>query len=177
MLVHHELNADLRRAFLAGLGQENHVAVERHISPFQFQHCHEGSDDVIFVINGAPAIHIAAVSRCAKRRERPLPGIDIHDVGVAHNKERPLLAAALQPRNDIRPIRLESKHLGRYAFLLEHLAKVFGGGPLISWRVARIETQQRLVMLHRLVFKCLPINLLRILRENGGGSQHSEHNA
>ena len=49
MLVGHELDAEARAAFLAGFGQEDDVAVERHVQPLEHQHGHQAGDHVVFV--------------------------------------------------------------------------------------------------------------------------------
>ena len=62
VLVGHELDADARRALFARFGQEDHVAVERHVLPLQQQHRHERGDDVVLVVDRAAAVDIAAVA-------------------------------------------------------------------------------------------------------------------
>lgn len=121
VVVDHELRAHIRRAFFAGLGQEDHVPIERRVVPLQRQHEHQAGDQVVFVVDGAPAVDVSAVPRGAKRRVRPLRGIDRDDVGVTHHENGPLLAVALDARHDVRALRVFREHLVRNAFLVEYL--------------------------------------------------------
>ena len=59
-------------------------------------------DEVVLVVHGAAAVHVAAVAHGAERRVRPLRGVDGHHVGVAHDQDGPLLAVALDARDDVR---------------------------------------------------------------------------
>ncbi len=51
--VDQEVNADLRRAFLAGLGDEDHIAIQLHMTALEHQHDHEACGDDLFVVHGA----------------------------------------------------------------------------------------------------------------------------
>ena len=97
VLLRHEVDADRlgrRAALLARLRQKDHVAIERHLQPFQFQQDHQPGDDMRFVVERTARIDVPAVARRAERREFPLRGIHRDDVGVAHQQNRPLGAAS-----------------------------------------------------------------------------------
>ena len=59
--VGHELRADVRRAFLAGFGQQDHVAIERRLGAMQLQDEHQAGDQVVLVVDRAAAVDVAAV--------------------------------------------------------------------------------------------------------------------
>jgi hypothetical protein len=106
VVLDHVLDANARRPFLSGLGEKNHVTVERHVEPFQRQHRHQRGDDVVLVVDGAAAVDIAAVARSAERGERPLLGVDRDHVGMSHQEQRALGAIAFEPRNHVDAVRL-----------------------------------------------------------------------
>ena len=157
VVLHHELDAELRAGFLAGLGQEDHVAIERHVQPLQLQHHHQGGDDVVLVVDGAASVDVAAVARGRERRMRPLRGVDLDHVGVAHDEERPLLAVASQPRHEIGPRRIVGEALRLDALLLQDRLEVIDGRALVARRVARVEPQDGLEVSHRLRLEARPV--------------------
>src|SRR5207249_1123293 len=57
--------------------------------------------------------------------------------------QRPLLSVALQPSDDVRPIRIEGKDLRRDAVLVEHAFDVLGRRALL---LRRVEADERLVV-------------------------------
>ena len=61
-------------AFLARFGEEDDVAVERHIQPLEHQHRHQRGGDVVLVVDGAAAVDVAAIARRAE-------GGNVHFVG------------------------------------------------------------------------------------------------
>ena len=67
VLVDHELRADFGRAFLARLGQEDHVAIERGVRALQHQHQHQAGDQVVLVVDRAAAVDVAAGDVGAER--------------------------------------------------------------------------------------------------------------
>ena len=97
----------------------------------------------------AAAVDVAAVPRRAERRERPLRRIDVDDVGVRHQQQRTLRAASLEAGDQVQPVRLELEDLRRDAFAIEHLLEVLGGGSLVARRIARVDPEHRLKVLHR----------------------------
>ena len=87
---------------------------------------------------------MTAVARGAKRRVRPFLRVDVDDVGVAHDEDRPLGAAALEPREDVRTTRLERENLHRNTLGFEHFLQVLGGRLLVPWRIRRVHADERL---------------------------------
>ena len=67
--------------------------------------------EVVLVVDRAAAVDVAAVARRAERRELPLRRVDGDVVGVPHDEQRPLLAVALQPRDDVRAVGIEGEEL------------------------------------------------------------------
>ena len=100
-------------------GEEDDVAVERDVLPLEHQHHHQPGDEVVLVVHRAAAVDVAAVASRAERRMRPLLRVDVDDVGVAHDEERPLPATALEAGDDVRPVRLEREDLDRNALGVE----------------------------------------------------------
>jgi hypothetical protein len=56
----------------------------------------------------------------------------------------------LAVRDDVRPVRLERKHLHRDALGFEHLYQVVGGGLLVARRARRVHAHERLEVPQRL---------------------------
>ena len=75
---------------------------------------------------------------------RPLLRVDGDDIGVPHQQERPLLAVALDPHDEIRPLRIPGEHLIRNALLVEDLLQVLDRAHLVPRRTAGVELEQRL---------------------------------
>ena len=67
VVVDHELRADVGRAFLARLGQQDDVAVERGVGALQLQDQHQPGDEVVLVVDRAAAVDIAAVDAWRRR--------------------------------------------------------------------------------------------------------------
>ncbi len=167
VLVDHELRADVGRAFLARLGQEDHVAVERGAGALQHQHQHQAGDQVVLVVHGAAAVDVAARQiRAEWTVIDPLLRVDRDDVGVPHHENRPLLAVALDARDEVGAARVLGEHLVRDALLVEHLLHVLHRARLVARRVAGVDADQRLEMLQGLGFDRLPVD--RRLRARRG---------
>ena len=171
MLLRHELDADPRRALFSSLSKKNHIAVERHARALQQEHRHQRCGDVVFVVDGAAAIDVAAVARRAERRERPFRGVDVHGVGVPHQEQRSLLAVPFQPGDDIQPVRLELEDLRGDALAFEDLLEVLGCRPLVPRRIARIEPEHRLKVLHAFGLDARPVDG-RCLSDQSCGAGH-----
>ena len=163
VLVGHELDADARRTLFAGLGQEDDVAIERHVLPLEHQHDHQAGDDVVLVVHGAAAVDVAAVARGAEGRIRPLLRVDVDDVGVPHDEEGPLLAVALEAGDDVRTLGLEGQDLGRDALRLEHLLQIVGRRLLVAGRVGRVHAHERLKVAERFFVELRRVGWLRCL--------------
>ena len=162
-------------AFFAGLGQEDHVAVERDVQPLQQQHRHQRRGQVVLVVDGAAAVDVAAFARRAQRRVGPFRFIGGDGIAVADDQERPLPAVALQPRHQVGTVGIRSDDLRGNPFLLEHAFDVLGDDVLVAGRVARVDAQHRLVMPHRLVLELDPVGLCRRLsedRDRGSGCKN-----
>jgi hypothetical protein len=101
VLVHHELDPNVRAPFLASLGQEDDVAIERHVEPLQDQHRHQPGSEIVLVVDRAAAVNVAPLARRAERRVLPLRGVDRDHIGVAHDEQRPPSAVALQPGDHV----------------------------------------------------------------------------
>ena len=173
VVVHHELRAHVGGAFLTGLGQQNHVAVERGIGALQLQDQHQPGDQVVLVVNRAAAIDVAAVDGGAKRRERPLLGVDRDDVGVSQHEDRLLLAVALDAHDQVRPRGVFREYLIRDALGVEHLLQVLHRPDLVAWRAAGVALQQRLEMRERFRFEGRRAGAALAVRQ-GDGTNDSE---
>ena len=163
VLVRHQLDADACRALLTRLRQEDHVAVQRQVGALEQQHHHQRRREVVLVVHRAAAVDVAAIPHGAERRMRPLLRVHIHDVGVAHDQQRPLAAVALDARDDVRPVGLARVDLDRQAFALQHALQVVGGGFLVAGRVAGVELDQRLEVAQRLGLNRFPVGIGRRL--------------
>ena len=65
-------DAEARRAFLACLGHEDHVAVELRAGTLKQDGGHHGGEQIALVVDDAAAVYITADARAAKRRNGPL---------------------------------------------------------------------------------------------------------
>ena len=153
VVVGHELRADVRRAFFTCFRQQDHVAIERGVVALEVEHQHQAGDEVVFVVHGAAAVHVSAVSHRAERRMGPLGRIDRDDVGVAEDQDRPLLAVALDARDDVGARGILGEHLVWNAFLLEDRLQVVDRLCFVARRAAGVDLQQRLEMLNRFGFE------------------------
>ena len=90
-------------------------------------------------------------------------GVDVDRVRVAHQQQRPLLAVALQARDQIRPIGLERELLELDAGRGQHLLQIVDGRPLAAGRrrIGRVESDQFLEMRDELGVGRGPIGLRR----------------
>ncbi len=173
VLAHHELHAEIRAALLAGLRQKDDVAVERHVEPLEQQHRHQPAGEVVLVVDRAASVDPAAVARGAERRELPLRLVDGDHVAVAHDQQRLLLAVAFQAGDDVGAVGVEREDLRRDAGLVEHAFEVLGHDVLVAGRVARVEAQHRLELLHHLRLERLPVRPGR-LREHARQRQRDD---
>ena len=108
----------LRRTLLARLGQEDDVAIERHVAAFEQQHHHQRRRQVVLVVHRAASVDVAAVAIGAEGRVRPLLRIDVDDVGMTQDEQRTLSSRTLDPRNDIGTMCFEREDLDRNPFAL-----------------------------------------------------------
>ena len=76
--------------------EEDDVAIERHVQPLQHQHHHQRRDRRCPCRRRCRGRRHSRRARGAERRMCPLRGVDVDDVGVAHDEQRPLAAVALQ---------------------------------------------------------------------------------
>ena len=113
VLVRHELDAEAAVPFFTRFGEENHVAVERDVEAFERQHHHQRRRRIVLVVDGAPAVDVAAVAHRAERRKAPLLLVDADGVEVAHDEQRPLLAAAFEAGEDVRSLLFQLEDLCR----------------------------------------------------------------
>jgi hypothetical protein len=173
VLVGDELDAKTGAAFFAGLEQQDHIAIERHIQAFERQHHHQGRDDVVLVVNCSASVDVAAILGAAEWRMGPLLRIDVDGIGVRHQQQGLLLAAAFQPSDEVRTMRFLGKHLDRNAFGFEHLLQVIGDRFLVAGRIGGVHLDDRLEVLQGLGLHRRPVRLRRGLRgqrrRQGGG--------
>jgi hypothetical protein len=172
VLGHHVADAEVRLPFLAGFGQQNHVAVEWHVEPLEQQERHHRRGQVVLVVDGAAAVHEAAVARGAEGRERPLRGIDGDRVEMPEDEERPLRAVALEARHHVGTLRIERVNLRRDTFAVEERLQP------VRFRFlgdARVEADERLVDAERFGLHGRPVGLrgprLRAERGDGGNDE------
>ena len=74
----------------------------------------------------------------------PFLGVDADDIGVAHDEQRPLPAAALEPRKNVRATGLEREDLDGDALGLEDVLQVFGCGQFVARRIGCVHADERL---------------------------------
>ena len=166
--VDHELRAHVGGAFFTGLGQQDHVAVERRVRALQLQDQHQAGDQVVLVIDCAAAVHVAAVDGGAEGREGPLLGVDGDHVGVAEHQDRLLLAVPFHAHDQVRPRGVFREHLIRNAFGVEHLLQVLHRPDLVARRAAGVALQQRLEMGERFRFEGRRARTALAVRQSDG---------
>ena len=174
MLAGHELDADARRTLLAGLGEKDDVAIERHVLPLEHEHHHEAGDEIVLVVHRPTAVDIPAVARGAEGRMGPLLRIDVDDIGVPHDEERTLLATALEAGDHVGTARLEGQDLGGDAVRLEHLLQILGRRLLVAGRIGRVHAHERLKMPERFFVELRGVGW-RWRLSGGGGDRESDH--
>ena len=111
MLPRHVLNADLVEPSSPASARKMTSRSNGTFCRFSVSITISAGDDVVLVVHGSAAIDMTAVARGAERRMRPFLRVDVDDVGVAHDEDGPLGAAALEPREDVRTTRLEREDL------------------------------------------------------------------
>ena len=159
MLIDHELRTDIGRTFLARLGEENHVAIERGVRALEHEHQHQAGDEVVLVINRATAVHVAAGQIGAERPViDPLLRIDGDDVGVAQDEDGLLLAVPLDACDEIGAVRVGGEHLNRYALFLEDLFDVGDRAGFVAGWITRVELDERAEVLKRFRFDRFPVD-------------------
>ena len=95
---------------------------------------------------------------------RPLLRIDVDGVGVRHQQQRPLLAGALDARDEFGPMRFLREQLHRDAFGFEHLLEVIDDRLLAARRIGGVHLDDGLEVLQRLGFDLRPVRLRRTAR-------------
>ena len=158
----------LRRAFLARLGEQDHVAVEGHVLPLEQQHGHHRRRQVVLVVDGAAPVDEAAVAGGAEGRKLPFRRIHRHGVEMTEQQERALAAVALEPRHHVGPLGILGQDLRRDAVLVEQPLQVFGLG---AFGGAGVEADQRLVVAERLGLDRRPVWLGRLALRGERGDQ------
>ena len=132
-----------RVGLLAGFGEKDQVAIEGHTGAFHQQEHHQVGGQVVLVVSGAAAPDIAITQNRSEGIHRPLVALHTNDIGVRQEQQRPLRAVAFQPRDQIRPARLEGQDFGWNAFGRQDLLEVLDGCDLVSRRVAGIDLHER----------------------------------
>ena len=144
MLLDQEADAHPGRVgLLAGFGQEDQIALERHAGPLDEQERHQVRGEVVLVVGRAPAPDIAVTQDRSERIHRPLVALHTDDVGVREEQQWPLGAGALQPRDQVGPIGIERQRLGGDTLGSQDLLEIFDGLDLVARRVARIDLDER----------------------------------
>ena len=96
---------------------------------------------------------------------------------MTHDQDRPLLAAALQPRDHVGAVRLEEEELRRDAGLVQHLLHVFRGRLLTARRLDRrvggVHLHERLEVAQRFGLRRFPVGL-RLPGRRGRGHDGNE---
>ena len=142
------------------------------VGALELQHQHQAGDQVVLVVDRAATVDVAAVALGAEGRMGPLLRIDRHHVGVSHHQERPLLAVALEPGDEVGPLRVLGEHLERDALLLEDLLEILDGSNLVAGRAAGVELHQGLEVRQRLgLERRVGLGLRRQAAERGGESR------
>src|SRR5262245_22766238 len=107
MLIDHKLYAHTSAALFACFKKKNDVTIQRHVQSFEGEGGHQGGNDVVLVIHSTPPIDVAAIASRGKGRECPFCGIYIHYVCMSHDQQRPFPSVALQPPDNIGPVRFK----------------------------------------------------------------------
>src|SRR5581483_6706733 len=126
------------------------------------------------VVRCTAGVDVAAFVRRAERIKRPLVSLRGDDVGVAHYQDRALAAVALDPRDQVGARRLERELLTGDAFLFENLLQERGGFGFVARRIAGVDAQHILEMLHDFGCDSSPIDGVAVLRLGGGDGRENE---
>jgi hypothetical protein len=139
-------------ALLVGLEDEHDVALERHVRARE-PHRRRGEDrDAALVVEGTPAIEIAALEHARERIDAPQLGLDAHDVGVRREQDR--LAGrvrAAQARDQVRLARRRRRDdVDLEAQRRQPVAHVDGHLRFVAGRIGRVEPDEVAVKRHHL---------------------------
>src|SRR5262249_279724 len=120
VLLDHVVDAIARSPLLAGLGEEDHVAIQRYVHALEQHQDHHAGDDVRFVIARASGIDGVVLPDGGEGIDGPLFTLHADDVRVAHQKDRTFGAAALYAGDEIGARGIEREGAGRDALTLEN---------------------------------------------------------
>ncbi len=142
MFLDHEIDTDLRRAFLAGLGKKNDVAIQFDAVALQHHHDHQACGDIVLVIERAATVY-PTILACATERVL-CPAISLHadDIGMTHDQYRPFAAITFYARNEIGPFRFEGIELRVDAVVRQNVFQIICDQRLITRRVRGIDAHQ-----------------------------------
>ena len=174
VLAHHELDAELHVPFFTGLGEEDDVAVEGDLAALEQQHRHERGRDVVFIIDGAAAVDVAALAGRGERAVFPLLRIDVHGIGVRHDEQWAFRAVAPEAGDEVWALRIEGEDLGFDALGFENAFEIFDGGDLVTGRITGVHAHERLKVSHRFLVNSGEVDGWGGLRGGGDGEDVSE---
>ncbi len=177
VILDHVVDADFRRAFLPGFGEEDDVAVEFDAVALEHDQQHQPGRDVVLVIERAPAIDPAVFAQSAERFLVPFFRLHADDIRMPHDQDRALGAVAIDPRDEICPIRVERIHLRVDALGGKRFFQVICRQRFIAGRIGRIDPDQVDEMVDRFFAHRIPVDQVFVLgdrSQRNGQKQNGE---
>ena len=162
VLVDQERNAHGGGAFFAGLGKEDDVAIERGALTLDEDDRHQRGGEIVFVVDGAAAVDVAAFAVGRERPIDPFLGVDVDGVGVADDEERLLLAGAFEAGDDVGADDVGIRQIGAGedfgfdTFAVEDGLEIVDDGLFAAARIGRVNLDQGREMLQRFLVDLRP---------------------
>jgi hypothetical protein len=137
-----EIDAYGGRAFLAGFGHEDHIAIQLDVLALQQEHDHEARGHDLLVVHRAPGIDETVLADRAKGVHRPLGTLRDDHVGMSEDGDGPGGAVALDARDQVGAGGIERQQLHRNAFALQHVREIFGGFGFVARRIGGVDAEK-----------------------------------
>jgi hypothetical protein len=153
VLAHEPLQADVDAHLLVGGRHEDQIAVGPEAVTRERRDRDRGCGDVALHVERAAPPDLVVEQLGAPGIALPLGGIGKHRVGVGEQREARPRAPPRKPRDEVGPSRLAGEQLRLDAAFREVLAEQIGRNGLVPGRVDRVESDQRLQELDRLLTK------------------------
>jgi len=158
VLAHQKIDAVLCGALLARLGDEDHVAIERHGGTLEQEQSHQPHGDVALVVDGSPPNDEAVAEGGGERIRFPAGAFNTDDISVAHDDDGPLCAVAFQAGNEVGARRIESENPIRNLFAVQNGPQIIDHSCLVAGWVAGVNLQQRAVISEEFGVNLAPVN-------------------
>ena len=134
VLGNKEINADVGGAFLAGLREEDDVAVEGDFVAVEEEEDFEEGGSHAFVVECAATVDPAVLHNAGEGLDGPLVALDADDIRVAHEQQGLFLAVALEPGDEAAACGFEGEDFAGDTFAVEDgFEELRAAGLVAGW--------------------------------------------